>query len=141
VRYRGQADSLRIELGSSLGRTPGRRLEREFAAEYNRIYGSSPPAVEPEVVSWRVRVAGSRPELSLTRPQPRSGRESASRPIWSFERSRMVTAEVIDRRRLATGAVVRGPAVLEEPESTVVIGEGGVGRVMDSGCVAVKLDG
>jgi N-methylhydantoinase A/oxoprolinase/acetone carboxylase beta subunit len=53
----------------------------------------------------------------------------------------MVMADVIDRSRLRPGAVVRGPAVLEEPESTVVIGEGGVGRVLDSGCVAVELGG
>jgi N-methylhydantoinase A len=141
VRYRGQGDSLRIELGSSLGRAPGGRLEREFAAEYERIYGSRPPAVEPEVVSWRVRVAGARPEVSLAPPRSRSRREPGPRPIWSFDRGEMVTAEVIDRSRLRSGAVVHGPAVLEEPESTVVIGEGGVGRVLHSGCVAVELDG
>jgi N-methylhydantoinase A len=141
VRYRGQGDALTIELGTSLGRSPGRRLEREFAAEYARIYGSTPPAVEPEVVSWRVRVAGSRPELSHMRPHPQRGRGSASRPIWSFERGGMVSAEVIDRPALRAGAVVRGPAVLEEPDSTVVIGEGGVGRVLPSGCVVVDLGG
>jgi N-methylhydantoinase A len=141
VRYRGQGDSLRIELGSSLGRAPGRRLEREFAAEYERIYGSSPPAVEPEVVSWRVRVAGARPEVSLAPPRSQSRRDPGPRPIWSFDRGEMVTAEVIDRPQLRSGAVVHGPAVLEEPESTVVIGEGGMGRVLDSGCVAVQLGG
>jgi N-methylhydantoinase A len=142
LRYRGQGDPLTIELGSSLGRAPGRRLEREFAAAYARIYGSTPPAVEPEVVSWRVRIAGSRPELSLERPHQKTlPRELRARKIWSLERGRMVAAKVIDRQRLRPGAVVRGPAVLEEPESTVVIGEGGVGRVLASGCVAVQLDG
>jgi N-methylhydantoinase A len=141
VRYRGQGNSLRIELGSSLGRSPGQLLEREFHAEYGRIYGSAPPGVEPEVVSWRVRVAGSRPELSLTGPHPQRGRASARRPIWSLERGAMVTAEVIDRPALRAGAVIRGPAVLEERESTVVIGEDAVGRVLASGCVRVELDG
>ncbi len=141
VRYRGQGDSLTIELGASLGRAPDRRLERKFAAEYARIYGSTPPAVEPEVVSWRVRVGGSRPEVSLGRPGAGARRQAGSRAIWSFERGEMVGAAVIDRMGLRAGAVVRGPAVLEERESTVVIGEGGVGRVLASGCVAVKLDG
>jgi N-methylhydantoinase A len=140
VRYHGQGDSLRIELGPSLGRAPGHRLEREFAAEYDRIYGSSPPAVEPEVVSWRVRVAGARPELSITRPRAHSAREPSARQIWSLEGGRMVRAEVIDRSSLKPGDVVRGPAVLEEPESTVVIGDGGVGHVLPSGSVAVELD-
>jgi N-methylhydantoinase A/oxoprolinase/acetone carboxylase beta subunit len=53
----------------------------------------------------------------------------------------MVTAEVIDRPALRAGAVIRGPAVLEERESTVVIGEDAVGRVLASGCVRVELDG
>jgi len=140
VRYRGQGDSLRIELGSSLGRAPGRRLEREFASAYARIYGSSPPAVEPEVVSWRVRVAGARPEVSLTRAPTQSRRDPEERRIWSFEQGRMVKAKVIDRAGLAPGDLVRGPAVLEEPESTVIIGPGGTGRVLESGSVVVELD-
>lgn len=140
VRYRGQGASLTVELGSSLGRAPGARLEREFASEYGRIYGSSPPSVEPEVVSWRVRVAGARPQLSLTRAAAESPRDIAERPIWSSERGRMVSAQVIDRAALGAGDVVRGPVVLEEPESTVVIGEGGIGQVLPSGSVAVALD-
>lgn len=140
MRYRGQGDSLRIELGRSLGRSPERRLEREFAAEYTRVYGSTPPTVEPEVVSWAVRVSGARPRISLTRPEAARGRKRASRQIWSLERGALIEARVIDRATLRAGAVVRGPAVLEEAESTVVIGEGGVGRVLESGCVAVELD-
>jgi N-methylhydantoinase A len=140
MRYRGQGDSLRLELGRSLGRSPARRLEREFAAAYSNVYGSLPPAVEPEVISWAVRVAGARPGISTTGQAPPPARRPERRPIWSFERDAMIDAEVIDRATLRPGVAIRGPAVLEEPESTVVIGEGGVGRVLASGCIRVELD-
>jgi N-methylhydantoinase A/oxoprolinase/acetone carboxylase beta subunit len=52
----------------------------------------------------------------------------------------MIDARVIDRATLRVGAVLHGPVVLEEAESTVLIGEGGVGRLLESGCVAVELD-
>jgi N-methylhydantoinase A len=140
MRYRGQGDSLRIELGGSLGRAPERRLEREFAAQYTRVYGSTPPAVAPEVVSWAVRVSGARPGISVTRPAAARGRQPSTRPVWSLERGAMIDARVIDRATLRVGAVLHGPVVLEEAESTVLIGEGGVGRLLESGCVAVELD-
>ncbi len=140
LRYRGQGDSLAVGLGERLGRSPSTEIASVFASDYARVYGSSPPAIEPEVVSWRLRAAGPRPEISVARPNHRGVRDRERRPVWSFERDGMVCADVMDRTRLRTGDVIRGPAVLEEPESTVVIGEGGIGRVLESGCVAVQID-
>jgi len=46
---------------------------------------------------------------------------------------------VYDRARLALGDEIRGPAVVEEDGSTLVIGPGGVGRVAASGNIVVTL--
>ena len=44
-----------------------------------------------------------------------------------------------DRARLALGDEVRGPAVVEEEGSTLVIGPGGSARVARSGNLVVTL--
>jgi N-methylhydantoinase A len=47
--------------------------------------------------------------------------------------------DVFDRYALAPGAVVAGPAVLEETESTVVIGPGARGKVSPHGSLEVEI--
>jgi len=50
-----------------------------------------------------------------------------------------VESTVYDRARLAPGDEVRGPAVVEEEGSTLVIGPGGIARVATSGNLVVTL--
>ena len=50
-----------------------------------------------------------------------------------------VETTVYDRARLSPGDEVRGPAVVEEEGSTLVIGPGGVARVAASGNLIVTL--
>jgi N-methylhydantoinase A len=61
------------------------------------------------------------------------------RPVWSDEKKGFVEARIIDRYRLGPGETVRGPAVVEERESSVVIGVGGRGRLDDHGNLRVGV--
>jgi len=47
-----------------------------------------------------------------------------TRAVYFGEAGRYVDCAVYDRFALSTGKRLRGPAVIEEPESTVVIGPG-----------------
>jgi N-methylhydantoinase A len=51
----------------------------------------------------------------------------------------MVEAAVVERTSLAPGDVVEGPAVVQEDESTVVIGAAGSGRVHECGALVVEV--
>ncbi|HYW23472.1 MAG TPA: hydantoinase/oxoprolinase family protein, partial [Terriglobales bacterium] len=142
VRYRGQGDGVTVALGGALDRRPADQVREAFEAAYVRLYGRRPPGVEPEVLTWRVRVSGPRPALAArpngALPGPaRKGR----RPVWSEERRAFVEAEVWDRYRLAPGARVAGPAVVEERESSAVIGAGGTGVVDVHGNLVVEVPG
>jgi N-methylhydantoinase A/oxoprolinase/acetone carboxylase beta subunit len=46
----------------------------------------------------------------------------------------------VDRAALAPGDAVHGPAVVQERESTVVIGERGTARVDECGALVVEID-
>jgi N-methylhydantoinase A len=139
VRHRGQGDALTVELGPALGRRPERQVEEAFEEAYVRLYGRRPSGVEAEVMTWRIRVLGPAPELRVgaSRRDPGEARKGTRR-VW-FPETGFVPAAVYDRYRLAPGARVAGPAVVEERESTVVIGPGGTGTVDRVGNLEVNL--
>jgi N-methylhydantoinase A len=140
VRYRGQGEGVTVALGAALERRPADQVNDAFEAAYVRLYGRRPPGVEPEVLTWRVRVSGPRPALAgrLDGPAPGPARKGR-RPVWSEERRAFADAGVWDRYRLAPGARVTGPAVVEERESSALIGTGGSGVVDAHGNLVVEV--
>ena len=75
-------------------------------------------------------------------PSLRTGpARKGSRQVWSEERRAFVEASVWDRYRLTPGARVAGPAVVEERESSAVIGVGGSGVIDGHGNLVVELPG
>jgi N-methylhydantoinase A len=142
VRYRGQGEGITVALGALLDPRPADRVREAFEAAYVRLYGRRPPGVEPEVLTWRVRVAGPRPALAGRLDGVAVGpARKGSRPVWSEERRAFVEAGVWDRYRLAPGARVAGPAVVEERESSAVIGVGGTGVIDGHGNLVVEVPG
>jgi N-methylhydantoinase A len=133
MRLIGQAHEITVELpGAAPVAGNEARLEHAFEATYTGLFGRTPPNVPMEVVSWRVRLAGPRPELSLSVPtaagdaaQALKGKRSAYFPELGGYHS----TPVYDRYKLGPDAQLRGPAIVEERESTVVVGPRGNARV------------
>jgi N-methylhydantoinase A len=140
VRHRGQGEAVTVELGTELSDRPAAQVEEAFEAAYVRLYGRRPPGVEPEVTTWRVRVVGPEPEVSPRADATRGGEpRKGSRRVW-FAGAGFVSTAVFDRYRLGPGWEVHGPAVVEERESTTVVGPGGRGRIDASGNLVVEVD-
>ncbi len=140
VRHRGQGDAITVELGDALSSDPVRQVEQGFEAEYVRLYGRRPPGVEAEVMTWRVRLLGPLPELDVrlrrrTGADPRKG----SRKVWFAEAGRYADTAVYDRYLLLPGARFQGPAVVEERESTMVLGPGASAQVDAVGNLVVEV--
>ncbi len=139
VKHRGQGETVTVELGEGLGPRPAERVEEAFAATYTRLYGRRPPGVEAEVVTWRVRLTGPLPRIAVRAVGGRGSARKGRRPAWFAEAGRFLEAEVHDRYRLGPGTSLRGPAVVEERESTVVLGPGAVGTVDAAGNLEVEV--
>jgi N-methylhydantoinase A len=140
MRYRGQGEGVTVPLGPELRRRPRDHVREAFEAMYTRLYGRLLPGVEPEVLTWRLRVAGPRPAMGASGGVAAGGTaRKGRRPIWSEERRSLVDAEIWDRYRLLPGDVVRGPAIVEERESSAVVGVGGRGIVDECGNLKVEL--
>ena len=99
------------------------RLDELFRSKYAEIFSETFLAEPLEIVSWKVEAAGA--EAPLAYRGLRSGARAAkkrSREVW-FAGDRR-DCEVIDRYALAPGTEIEGPAVVEEAESTCVLGPG-----------------
>jgi len=141
MRYLGQGHEVEAAL-------PDGRLSHEsiapigssFEAAYRALYHRLPQGVPIEALNWRVTVAGPAPRVTL-RPtaaaagDPRRARKGTRR-AWFAEVDGYVETPVYDRYALAPGAQLAGPAIVEERESTAVIGPGGRCRI-DEGLALV----
>jgi N-methylhydantoinase A len=142
IRYQGQGEPVTVALGAGLGRDPLLQVGEAFRSSYAKLYGRHPSGVRPEVLTWRVRVAGPAPSLDFVPAQGSHGPAlKGERRVWSADEAAFVGATVWDRYALRPGDIVQGPAVCEERESSVVIGAGGRGQVDGAGNLRVEIHG
>jgi N-methylhydantoinase A len=146
MRMIGQAHEITVPLGDSPPRTGEEtRLRDAFDLAYTRLFGRQPPNVAAEVVSWRVSVAGPRPTFpihavgAMSDGAKATGAVKGRRPAFFPERDGYVETPVYDRYLLRPGMSLVGPAIIEERESTLVVGPGGVAKVDEFLNVLVEM--
>ncbi len=141
MRYRLQGHEIRVPLPEgALGPGSEPAIRAAFEEAYAAIYGRTASGVPIDVVNWRVVAQGPRPTLHLPKA-PAGARAGGSggaagalkgrRRAWLPEADGFLEVPVMDRYRLAPGHAFEGPAIVEERESTVVIGPGARARVDD----------
>jgi len=134
MRYVGQGHEIRVPLPSGpLGPTAAAALMAAFESRYRELYGRLGPPVPVEILNWRVISAGPIPDLDLRLQgavAPGAGAAlKGRRPAWFPETGGYAETPVYDRYRLCPGDTVVGPAIVEERESTAVLGPGARCRV------------
>jgi N-methylhydantoinase A len=123
MRYLGQGHEIRVAWPSS---RDADGVRAAFEAEYERLYGRlGPEGVPLEIISWRVQSSGPRPTVELAVAGEAGDARKGERQAWHPELGGLAPTTVYDRYRLAPGARIDGPAIVEERESTLVIGPGG----------------
>jgi N-methylhydantoinase A len=138
LRYTGQQNELTVTLDADpRDHHDGQRIVDVFEAAYRKLYGINPFHVPIELVTWRVTARGPvipfnrAMELPAASGKPRSTREVHA---WSDG----LRVPVYDRGVLAAGQSVRGPAIIEERETTTVIPPGWTATVDAIGCIFVR---
>ncbi len=126
MRFVGQGNELEVP-APEVEDDWAEAVTANFLKQYEQRFGSAiPRGVEPEVLSWRVTVRGPDPGARLRLPPTeRSGPALLGhRQAWFPSAGDYLTTAVYDRYRLEPGAVVDGPALLQERESTLVLAPG-----------------
>ncbi len=110
-----------------------------FEDAYRRLYGRTCPGVPVEAVNWRLRATGPRPEVRALSAPPASGPALKDRRNVCFrEAEGYVPCPVYNRYALGSGFELRGPAIIEERESTVVLPPSWSARVDDDGSLVAE---
>jgi len=105
-------------------------LEGWFRAHYRLVYGIDDPDTPIRVLEARVQIVGvtTKPDIDRLRPFG-AGAPAATSTRRVFENGKAVTATVYQRAGLTQGQEFRGPAVVEQYDTTVYIPEGFAIRV------------
>lgn len=146
MRYVGQGHEVEVPVPPGrLGRESLETLTRNFETAYKALYGRTASGVAIEALNWRLVVSGPPHEMRIDSGgvrATRGGRPDAlkrRRPAYFADVRGFIETPVYDRYPLAPGATVEGPAIVEERESTAVIGPGGRVRVDESLVLHVEL--
>lgn len=115
-----------------------------FDQAYEALYGRTYPESEVEFVSFRVRVELPQPSLRLPKIEKKvSSLQEAIKgqhPAYSPIARDFIPFTVYDRYSLFAGAKFEGPAIIEERESTAIVGEDAAVSVDEYGFLWITLD-
>ena len=104
-------------------------LQTAFDVEYARLFRRAIPEAELEVLTWTVSLAASSESGVHVADSMPSGTDSVAAPFGHRSVVDPATAERTDvaaywRGDLPTGAMVRGPAIIAELETTTYVTAG-----------------
>jgi N-methylhydantoinase A len=140
LRYVGQGHEVSVAVpDGQLSADSLPSIEQAFSETYQRLYGRRGPDVPLEVINWRLVASGPKPRLEPRLDQQAVGRTAPPRQAYFPDLGGFVETPVYDRYALTAGSTLEGPAIVEERESTLVIGARGRARVDDQLNVIVEL--
>jgi len=133
MRYVRQGREINVPIpNGKLSRQSLEAIRESFYSVYRELYSRHLTDVPIESVSWRVAVSGPRPTVPLKKLEGSTESGSAlkkKRDVYFPEYKGFTECAVYDRYRMGPGTTLTGPAIVEERESTLVVGPGGKLRI------------
>jgi N-methylhydantoinase A len=129
MSYVGQTHTVAVSLAGTLDAAA---IRAAFEARYRAAYGRLLEGIAVRVLNLRVAVVGRRPKLDLIGLAPKPGGSAAAAQRGTrriYVDGGYAEAPVYARLDLPAGAVIPGPAILEQPDTTIFIDPGLVGSV------------
>ena len=131
MHYTGQGHEVEVEVPpGTLDAASLNTITASFETVYRALYSRTPLGVPIEALNWRVVVSGPVPAISVAGPEGDAAKASTkpapkgSRQAYFPEPRGYVETAVYDRYGLTPGTRFAGPAIIEERESTTVVGPG-----------------
>ncbi len=120
MRYPGQAFELPIEVPDyALDRLTPSTVIDLFNTEHHRLYGFVEPDSAVQITTLRLSVVGRVEQIGL--PQSVPGDLPKPRAVRRMHYQDWRDVPVYDRSAIGSGATLDGPAIVEQPDTTVVI--------------------
>ena len=144
MRFVGQGaeTDLRVEQ-KSFNQWEKVQVRALFDEIYQKLYGRTYSETPVEFVTFKVRASLPQREFRMPPLQQTTGKLEdcikGARRAFSLVRKEYLPFTVYDRIKLFPGAMIKGPAIIEEKESTIVVGEDAQAGVDEYGFVWIDL--
>lgn len=136
MRYLGQEHTVEVPAdGIDRLEELGDRFERQHEARYGHTMDDP-----PQVVHLRIRAIGEndKPRLEPSGERSESGvRPTGSREAYCFAEATMKSFDLYRREQLRPGATVEGPAIVQEPTTTIVFHSDQIGEIDEFGHIII----
>lgn len=136
MSYLGQSHTVDVSLPIKMsGNTTGiteQSIRKAYEERYTQVYGRPLVGIPIRVMNLRVSVIGYRPKFDLKMLAPAKGltiddAHRGERPVWV--KGGWHDALLFERLLLPVDAQIVGPAILEQPDTTIFIEPGMAGTV------------
>ena len=142
MRYSGQGHEISVTIPNDiLSEDSIEIIEQNFIKEYKFRYGRSIQDIGIEAVTWRVVVAGKSPEIIPNQVVKTEGKNALKgmRSVFLMGDKSYSDVPVYSRYDLKPNETFDGPAVIEEMESTVIIGRNSVVKIDEYKNIVIDL--
>ena len=147
MRYKGQINEVEVAVPEgTLDAAALEQLISDFHRRYESLYGPGAGFREArvEIVTYRVRTSAVSPKPRL-KPAPEHGAtpsveaRAPTRSVYWSESGRFEATPVYWGEKLAAGNCVSGPAIIQVPDTTIVVHPGQSARIDPYGNVLIDL--
>jgi len=145
MRFVGQGSEMNIPVSAGdFTKFRKEEIRRLFDEAYEKLYGRTYPDSEVEFINFKVRASLPERLLQLPKIGKKKGQTikaaiKGQRPAYSPIAKDFIPYTVYDRYKLFPDASFQGPAIIEEKESTLIVGEDAKVKVDGFGFLWIEL--
>ena len=144
ARFVGQGSETNVPIASSdFNKVKKEEVRSQFDEIYEKLYGRTYPESPVEFINFKVRASLPERLLKLPKMVKKAGSikdaVKGSRQAYSGITGDFISYTVYDRYKLLPDTNFNGPAIIEERESTVIVGEDASVSVDDFGFLWIEL--
>jgi N-methylhydantoinase A len=119
LKYIGQFHEVTIPFASLAENLS--QMQESFDAQHRKLYGYNLPGQSVEALHWRLTAIGRTERPQFGRAGSKSGGAVSKRSRDVIFDGRKVVTDVYDGSQLNGRTAIQGPAIIEEPTTTVVV--------------------
>ena len=124
MRYLGQGHEINVVIpNENLSEKSVETIEKNFVEEYKLRYGRVIENMPIEAVTWRVSVSGPSPEIIPKQAIQGNHTKALKGNRQVFWGETFENTPVYDRYAIPPNEKIEGPCIIEEFESTTVVGK------------------
>jgi N-methylhydantoinase A/oxoprolinase/acetone carboxylase beta subunit len=144
MRFVGQGAEIDLSIDNrNFSDFSKKKIRIMFDEEYKRLYGRTSSESPVEFVTFKVRASLPKKPFSISKLTTENRDLQTSikgeRKAFSVIKKEYIPFTVYDRSKLFADAKFKGPAIIEERESTIVIGEDTKARVDEFGFIWIDI--